>query len=227
MFLAYPVIRGMYMSLFDWGIFGPNEFVGIDNYTALFQDTRFWRAVRNTFFYTALYVPLVVMISLALAALLKKSLLGIAVIRTFFFLPLTINVAVAAIAIQWLLAPQIGILNRFLSLLHLPNQSWLDQPGWAMFAVVLVTIWMSAGFNIIIFLAGLENIPQELYEAATIDGSNAWQDFIFITVPLLRSVTLLVAVLSLIGALQVFGEVYLLTQGGPFGSTEVLTLSSL
>lgn len=140
-----------------------------------------------------------------------------------FFLPLVINVAVAAIAVGWIIDPNIGMLNRFLSILNLPTQSWLQQPGWAMLAVSLVTVWTSAGFNVIIYLAALENIDKQLYEAASLDGSNAFQNLIYITAPLLRPITLLITVLSLVLALQVFGEVYLLTNGGPFGSTTVLT----
>lgn len=221
--LAYPIVRGVYISLFDWGIFGPRGFMGFGNYLQLFEDARFWRAFWNTLFFTALYVPLVVVLSLLLAVLLQPRIAGISLFRTVFFLPLVINVAVAAIAVGWIIDPQIGMLNRLLSLAGLPTQAWLSQPGWAMLAVSLVTIWTSAGFNIIIYLAALDNIDPQLYEAASLDGSSAFQNLIYITAPLLRPITLLITVLSLVLALQVFGEVYLLTDGGPFGSTTVLT----
>ena len=221
--LAYPILRGVYMSLFDWGIFGPKDFLGLGNYIELLNDPRFWSALQNTLFFAVLYVPLVVVLSLVLAVLLHKSLPGMGLFRTSVFLPLVINVAVAAIAVDWIIDPQIGMLNRLLDLAHLPTQAWLQKPGWAMLAVSFVTIWTSAGFNVIIYLAGLENIPDELYEAANLDGSNAFQNLVYITAPLLRPITLLITVLSITLALQVFGEVYLLTDGGPFGSTRVLT----
>ena len=221
--LAYPILRGVYMSLFDWGIFGPRDFLGLGNYIGLLNDPRFWSALQNTLFFAVLYVPLVVVLSLVLAVLLHKSLPGMGLFRTSVFLPLVINVAVAAIAVDWIIDPQIGMLNRLLELAHLPTQAWLQKPGWAMLAVSFVTIWTSAGFNVIIYLAGLENIPDELYEAANLDGSNAFQNLVYITAPLLRPITLLITVLSITLALQVFGEVYLLTDGGPFGSTRVLT----
>ncbi len=222
LFLGYPIVRGFYMSMFDWGIMGPREFLGLGNYIELFGDNRFWRVLGNSLFFTVLYVPPVVIISLLLAVLLHKNIPGISFFRSAFFLPIVINVSVSAIAINWVMNPQIGLLNRVLQGVGLPTQSWLSQPGWAMVVVSMVVIWSSAGFNIIIFLAGLENIPQELYEAAQVDGSTPWHTLIHITVPLLSPVTLLVAVLSMIGSLQVFGEIFLLTGGGPFGSTTVL-----
>jgi ABC-type sugar transport system permease subunit len=223
LFLGYPILRALYISLFEWGIFGPVRFVGLENYTGLFGNDAFWRSLWNTLFYTILFVPSVVLISLLLAVLLKRNLPGMPLFRTAFFWPMVINVAVAAIAVQWILQPQFGMLNRFLTIANLPTQTWLNQPGWAMVAVAMVSIWTSSGFNIIIFLAGLENIPQELYDAAMVDGSNAWHNLLHITVPLLKPVTLLVTILSLVQALMVFGEVFVLTQGGPFGSTKVLT----
>lgn len=222
LFLGYPIIRGFYMSLFDWGIMGPREFLGLGNYISLFSDDRFWRVLGNSLLFTVLYVPPVVILSMLLAVLLHGYLPGISIFRSAFFLPIVINVSVSAIAIQWVMDPQIGLLNRLLDGVGIPPQRWLTQPGWAMLVVSLVVIWSSAGFNIIIFLAGLENISSEIYEAAQVDGSTPWHTFIYITIPLLRPVTLLVAVLSMIGSLQVFGEIFLLTGGGPFGSTTVL-----
>lgn len=221
-FMIYPIVRGVYISFFDWGIFGPLEFTGLRNYLDLLRYESFWRALYNTLFFTLLSVPPVVVIALLLAVLLNGSIRGIWLFRLIFFLPIVINVATAAIAIQWLLDPVTGILNRLLEAIHLPKQSWLIQPGWAMMAVSMVSIWGSAGFYTVIYLAGLTNIPREYYEAAMIDGGNAWHQLVHITVPLLRPVTLLVTILAMVSALQVFGEVYMLTGGGPYGSTRVL-----
>ena len=222
LFLGYPIVRGFYMSMFDWGIMGPREFLGLGNYINLFSDDRFWRVLGNSLLFTVLYVPPVVILSMLLAVLLHGHLPGISIFRSAFFLPIVINVSVSAIAIQWMMDPQIGLLNRILDTVGLPPQRWLTQQGWAMLVVSMVVIWSSAGFNIIIFLAGLENISPEIYEAAQVDGSTPWYTFTRITVPLLRPMTLLVTVLSMISSLQVFGEIFLLTGGGPFGSTTVL-----
>jgi len=223
-FLAYPIVRGVYISLFDWGIFGPNAFLGLANYRDLFTDERFLQSLGATATLALIYVPMMLAVSLLLAVLLHRALPGIAIFRTVFFLPIVINVAAAAIAVGWVIDPEIGVLNRLLGLVGLPGQAWLSQPVSALFAVSLVTLWINAGFMIIILLAGLENIPDELYEAARIDGSNPLQNLIYITIPMLRPILLLVAILSIIDAFQVFGEVHILTEGGPFGSTHVLTL---
>lgn len=221
-FLGYPIVRGFYMSLFDWGIMGPREFVGLENYVDLFGDDRFWRVIGNSLTFVVMYVPAVVAISLLLAILLDKFFPGISLFRAAFFLPIVINLSVSAIAIRWIMDSQIGLLNRVLTGLNIPPQTWLNQQGWAMLVVVLVVIWSSAGFNIIIFLAGLRNISEEIYDAAMVDGSTGWNTTWHITIPLMRPVILLVTVLATIGAFQVFGEIFVLTGGGPFGSTTVL-----
>lgn len=221
-FLAYPIVRGMYISLFDWGIFGARDFLGIGNYIRLFQSSRFWRIFNNTLFFAAIFVPMSVILSLILAILLKAQTPGIGVYRTLFYLPLVINVSVAAIAISWILNPQVGVLNRMLGMMNLPRQVWLQRAGWATMVVAIAMMWRTAGISIIIFLAGLGGIPKELYEVAQTDGAKVWQSLLFITLPLLKPVILLVSVLSTVQALQVFGEIYILTDGGPYGSTSVL-----
>lgn len=223
-FIAYPVGRAFYMSLFDWGIFGPNAFIGLDNYVSLFRDRRFWSSFWVTGAFAAMYVPMIVVVSLLLAVLLHRKLPGIAIFRTAFFLPIVINVAVAAIAFNWLLEPNIGFVDQVLGLVGLPGQNWLAQPGWALFAISLVALWINVGFMVIILLAGLENIPDEIYEAARLDGSQPIHDLIYITIPLLRPILLIVIVLSIVHAFQIFGEVLIMTQGGPFGSTTVMTM---
>lgn len=223
-FLGYPIVRAVWISLFDWGIFGPNEFVGLDNYVSLFTDDRFWSSFFITSTFALIYVPMVMVLSVVLAVLLHSKLPAIGIFRTIIFFPLVVNVAVAAIAFKWLLETEVGTINVLLHSLGLPGQSWLQQPGWALFAISLVTLWINAGFMVIILLAGLENIPDDLYEAARLDGSNAIQDLVYITIPLLMPIMLIVMVLSIVHAFQVFGEVLIITNGGPFGSTTVLTM---
>lgn len=223
-FLGYPIVRAIYISFFDWGIFGPNGFVGLGNYTSLFADSRFWNSLLTTTQFALIFVPMIMVISTVLAVLLHRKLPGIAIFRTAFFFPLVVNVAVASIAFKWLFEPQAGTINQILRAFNLPDQSWLSEPGWALLAIALITLWINVGFMVIILLAGLENIPDDLYEAANLDGSNAIQDFFFITLPLLKPILLIIMILSLVQAFQVFGEVLIMTGGGPFGSTEVLTM---
>lgn len=223
-FAAYPVGRAIYMSLFDWGIFGPNAFVGLGNYHSLFQDARFWGSVGVTTSFAAIYVPLIVISSLLIAVLLHRKLPGIAIFRTAFFIPIVINVAVAAIAFNWLLEPNVGLVDQVLNFFGLPGQRMLSQPGWALLAIAFVALWTQTGFMVIILLAGLENIPDDIYEAAKLDGSRPFHDLFYITIPLLRPILLIVMVLSIVHAFQVFGEVFIITQGGPYGSTTVMTM---
>jgi ABC-type sugar transport system permease subunit len=223
-FLGYPILRAFYISLWDWGIFGPNAFVGIGNYIDLAQSDRFWNSFFTTVRFAAIYVPMIMVVSVVLAVLLHRKLPAIEIFRTAIFFPLVVNVAVASIAFKWLFEPQAGTINQLLRLLHLPDQAWLSDPSWALVAIALITLWINVGFMVIILLAGLENIPDELYEAAHLDGSNPLQDFFYITLPMLRPIMLIVMILSLVQAFQVFGEVLIMTQGGPFGSTEVMTM---
>ncbi len=223
-FIAYPVGRAFYMSLFDWGIFGPNGFEGLGNYTALFSDQRFWSSLWVTTFFSLIYVPLMMVISVVLAVMLHRALPGIGIFRTAFFLPIVINTAVAAIAFQWLFEPGIGTIDTVLKFLGLPGQRWMSQPGWALLVISLVALWTNVGFMVIILLAGLENIPDEIYDASKLDGSSPFRDLIHITVPLLRPIMLIVMILSIVQSFQIFGEVLIITDGGPFGSTTVLTL---
>lgn len=223
-FIGYPIGRAIFISFHDWGIFGPNGFVGFGNYIALFNESRFWRSLMTTTQFALIFVPMIMVVSVVLAVLLHRSLPGIGLFRTAFFIPLVVNVAVASIAFKWLFEPQAGIINKMLRMIGLPDQTWLNEPGWALLAVAFIALWGSVGFMVIILLAGLENIPDDLYEAAELDGSNAFQNFFFITLPLLKPIMLIVMILSLISAFQVFGEVLIMTQGGPFGSTEVLTI---
>jgi len=223
-FAAYPVGRAIYMSLFDWGIFGPNAFVGLSNYLSLFEDARFWSSVGVTSAFAVMYVPMIMVVSLLIAVLLHRKLPGITLFRTAFFIPIVINVAVAAIAFNWLLEPDVGLVDQVLNAVGLPGQTMLSQPGWALFAIAIVALWTQTGFMVIILLAGLENIPDDLYEAARLDGTRPIHDLVYITIPLLRPILLIVMVLSIIHAFQIFGEVFIMTQGGPYGSTTVMTM---
>lgn len=222
-FLLIPIVFSLYLSVHEWSRpdFLGAPFVGLQNYIDLLSDEPFWRSMQNTAIYTVLSVPLGMAVSLALAVAVNRRLPGINVFRAIFFLPvITSWVAVSVIWIT-LLSPDAGVLNYFFQSLGLPKQHWLDDPNWAMFAIVVITIWKGAGFQMVIWLAGLQAIPKELQEAAAIDGAGKWRSFWHVTLPLLFPTTFFLAVTGVIGGFQVFTPMYVITEGGPFGSTDV------
>ncbi len=224
-FVFWPIVQSFLLSFQHWkfGADAVQEWAGFDNYSRMLDDERVWGAFRNTLYYTALTVPLGIIIPLALAVALNKRLPARSLIRAAFFLPVIASFAVIAIVWSFLLDPDIGLLSYWLRLLHLPVSSWLRDPTWAMPAVILVSVWKTIGFNMVIFLAGLQGISESYYEAAQLDGAGAWQQFWKITLPQLRPTTLFVLVISIIGAFQVFDPVYVLTpRGGPLFSTETV-----
>lgn len=223
-FLVIPIVFSLYLSFRDWN--GPQfqdaPFIGFDNYRFMRGDTRFWNAMRNSAYYTLLSVPLGMAISLLIAVVMNQKLRGVYLFRTLFFMPVISSwVAVSVIWIT-LLDPNVGIVNWVLGLVGIEPVSWLDDPRWAMPALVMIAIWKSAGFSMVIWLAGLQAIPQELQEAAAIDGANRWQSFWRITLPLLAPTTFFLAITGVIGSFQVFAPMYVITEGGPLDSTNVV-----
>ena len=202
-----------FVSLTQWDILTPLRWVGFDNYRELLNDTSFRRALWNTTYYTLLSVPLGVLVSLVLALALNTKLRFRSIYRLIFFLPvLTMPVAIGVVW-TWIYNPDFGLLAQLLGPLGLPRIRWLTDPATAMPSLVLMAVWHGSGFGMIIFLAGLQNIPREFYEAAHIDGANGRQRFRFITLPLLSPTMFFVAVTSLISAFQVFDIVYAITAG--------------
>jgi len=223
LFLVIPLVFSLYLSFTDWR--GTNfysaPFVGTANYEFMLGDRRWWNAMANSGYYTLLSVPLGMAASLLIALVMNMKLRGVNLFRTLFFMPVISSwVAVSVIWIT-LLDPQAGLVNYALQSLGLPTVNWLGDPASAMPSLVLITIWKGAGFNMVIWLAGLQAIPQEMYEAAAIDGANSWQSFWRITLPLLKPTTFFLAITGVIGSFQVFSPVYVITGGGPRGSTDV------
>ncbi|NPV68342.1 MAG: sugar ABC transporter permease [Anaerolineae bacterium] len=223
LFLVVPLVFSLYLSFTDWR--GTNfynaPFIGTANYEFMLGDRRWWNAMANSGYYTLLAVPLGMMISLMIALVMNMKLRGVNLFRTLFFMPVISSwVAVSVIWIT-LLDPQAGIVNYTLKSLGLPTVNWLGDPASAMPSLVMITIWKGAGFNMVIWLAGLQAIPQELYEAAAIDGAGSWQSFWRITLPLLKPTTFFLAITGVIGSFQVFSSVYVITGGGPRGATDV------
>lgn len=223
-FLLIPLVFSLYLSFTNWR--GPNlqnaPFIGLENYQYLFGDRRFWEAMRNTAYYTVLYVPGVMLASLLVALVMNQKLKGVYFFRTLFYMPVISSWVAVSIIWITLLDPQVGILNYVLQELGLGKANWLGDPSTAMIAIVIISIWKNLGFQMVIWLAGLQAIPEELHEAAAIDGADRTQTFFRITLPLLAPTTFFLAITGVIGSFQVFSPIYVITGGGPRGSTDVV-----
>lgn len=218
----YPVFYNVLLSFTNYDLFSPIKFVGIDNYRDVFSQDVNVKAIRNTLYFTVGAVPIGTALALVIAALLNQPIRGRIVYRTMYYLPVITSVVVSAMIWRWIYSPQFGLLNYFLRSLGLPEQTWLSDPKLALPSLIIITIWGSIGGNMIIFLAALQDIPEELREAAAIDGAKGWETFLYIVVPLLRPVILFVVVTFSIAIFRNFGIIFLLTQGGPQNTTNTL-----
>lgn len=219
-FLVYPALYAFRMSFYDWQVLGESEFVGLENYRRFFEMPNVRLAVQNTLYYTALNVPGTLAVSLFVALLLNAEIRARAWFRVLFYLPVISSDVAVSLLWKWIYwAGERGMLNHLIGLLGVPPQDWLGDPRLAMPAIVLLTIWKGMGANVLIFLAGLQSIPPELYEAATMDGAGLWARFRHVTWPLLRPVTLIVLLLLTIASLQVFTPAFVMTGGGPANRT--------
>ena len=223
-FHLFPMFYALWISLFNWDMITPKTFIGLKNYANLLTEVEFWKALGVTFYYVAVSVPLGLGIALFFALLLQKGLKFLGLYRTAFFLPYITSITAISIVWLWIYNPNpYGLLNWFLSLLHISPKKWLQSPGLAMPAVILFLIWKNLGFNIVIFLTRLQNINKSYYEAAEMDGATKLQQFRFITWPLLGSTTVFLLTVSVIYAFQIFPSIYVLTPtGGPNGATTTI-----
>jgi putative chitobiose transport system permease protein len=221
----YPALQAFYLSFTQYGfdITQPPQWVGLENFQRLWGDRTFWRTLRNTVVYLIGVVPILVFVPLILAILVNQALPGIRWFRAAYYTPVVISMVVAGIAWRWLYS-ETGLLNQFLRWSHLSQDGipWLTSPQMALFSVMAVTVWKGLGYYMVIYLAGLQAIPADLYEAGAIDGSDGWRRHVDITIPLMRPYLFLVAVISAISATKVFEEVYIMTQGGPRNSSKTL-----
>ncbi|MFQ5796032.1 MAG: carbohydrate ABC transporter permease [Candidatus Bipolaricaulia bacterium] len=215
---VYPVAKAFYYSFTDYDVLSPPIWVGIANYQEIVQDDLFWKSLWNTFFYTALAVPISLVISLGLALLVNRKLPGIEIYRTAFFLPSVTPIVAFSILWIWLLHPGFGLINWLLSLVGLNGLGWLSDPRWSKPAIILMAQW-GTGATMLIFLGGLQTIPKQLYEAAEIDGASLWRRFIHVTLPMLSPTILLNLILQTIFSLQIFTQGFIMTGGGPLDST--------
>jgi multiple sugar transport system permease protein len=229
-FFFLPVIAGLLLSLTDFDIYAIGaldtaRFVGLGNYRDLLNSTLFWTALKNTLYFVLVGGPLSVAISLAAAVLLNSPRLRFRpFFRTVYFAPVVTTLVAVAIVWRYLYHPRYGLLNHILGWVGIEPIDWLGDPHWSMPAIIILSIWKNFGYNMLIFLAGLQTIPEELYEAASIDGAGPWRSFFHITFPSLGPVFLFVAVTTMIGYFQLFAEPYVMTQGGPLRSTTSLVL---
>ena len=223
-FLLIPLVFSLYLSFTNWR--GPNlqnaPFIGLENYQYLLRDRLFWEAMQHTAYYTVLYVPGVMIASLLVALVMNQKLRAVYFFRTLFYMPVISSWVAVSIIWITLLDPQVGILNYVLQQVGLAPANWLGDPSTAMIAIVIISIWKNLGFQMVIWLAGLQAIPVELQEAAAIDGANRTQTFFRITLPLLAPTTFFLAITGVIGSFQVFSPIYVITGGGPRGSTDVV-----
>jgi multiple sugar transport system permease protein len=211
---AGPILATLGISFTEWDLLTPPKLVGLDNFADLLANDRFWTALRNTIWYTVLSVPLGMVLALAIALGLDQAIRGIAWIRTMYFLPLVTSSVAVGLVWLWIYAPTGGLLNEALGWVGVPPQRWTTDPVWAMPAIVVMSVWQSLGINIIIFLAGLQAIPREYHDAASVDGAGRRARFRHVTLPLLTPSIFFTGILALIGSLQVFDQVYVLARPG-------------
>jgi multiple sugar transport system permease protein len=229
-FFALPVLGALLLSFTDFDIYSiadpaSTRFIGLRNYRDLAANPVFWIALRNTLYYVAVGGPLSVLVSLAAALLLNSRLVRFRpLFRSAYFAPWVTTLVAVALVWRYIYHPQYGLLNAALGALGAGRMDWLGDPRWAMPAIILLSIWKNFGYNMLIFLAGLQNIPDSLYEAAELDGAGAWHRFRHITLPMLGPTFLFVGVVTMIAAFQIFSEPYVMTQGGPLKSTLTLML---
>lgn len=219
MFVFVPIIASLVIAFTDWDILTTPHFVGIDNFVRLLSDKDFWYYLYNTLYFM-LGIPFGMIVSLGLAMLLNQKLRGIIFFRTIYFLPVVSSMVACALVWRWIYNPDFGLLNSFLRWIGVVNPPlWLSSTGWAKPALIIMGIWSNAGYNMLLYLAALQSVPEELYESSAIDGANGLERFWYITLPSLSFVNFFIIIMGIISAFQAFGVQYVMTQGGPAGST--------
>ena len=225
-FVLGPALYGMWISLHEWDYMLPNKpFVGLENYSDLFDRESvvygdFWQSMRATAVFTVASVPLLVVVPLGVALLLNRDFRGRNVFRAIYLAPFVLGIAVVGVLWRFLLDRNIGFVNYVLGSVGLPDDTaWLTSMPWAWVSLVVLTVWWTMGFNAIIYLAGLQDVPRQLYEAARIDGASRWQEFRYVTLPSLRPVMLFVVTITILASANMFGQSYLVTQGAPGNET--------
>jgi multiple sugar transport system permease protein len=229
-FMLIPILVSLTLSFTDFNVFAIYDwsnasFIGFENYNNLMKDPLFWKALLNTLYALVVAMPLTIILALSFAALLNRETTYFKnFFKVSFYLPSITNTVAIAIVWSWMLNPDYGLINWFLGLIGIQGPNWLGDPAWAMPSVIMLVVWKAVGYNIILFTAGLQNIPDYLYEAAELDGASKFQKFLHVTIPSLRPTIFFVTVMTIIGYLQLFEEPYMLTGGGPLDSTLSIVL---
>lgn len=221
-FTLVPVVFSLILAFMKWDSFSTPEFVGLQNFTRMLSDDTFWISLKNTFLYTIGVVPLTLVCSLGLAILLNQKIKGVKFFRTAFFFPYVTSLVAIAVVWSMLFHPTMGPINQFLRVVIENPPGWLSSSDWALTAIIIVSVWRGMGYYMILYLAGLQGISKELYEAAAMDGANKWKQFIHITVPALRPTTFFVTIMLVINCFKIFDLVQVMTDGGPGRATNVL-----
>jgi putative chitobiose transport system permease protein len=213
-FLFIPLIAAIYLSFTDYDLLTRPEWEGLDNYWRLFNDPLFWRGLRNSFIYLVV-TPILIVLSIALAIVVNRNLRGIYIFRTIYYIPAVTSVVAVGMIFEFVFAEPAGLINGFLRSVGLIDRpiNFLTHPDYTLISIMLVTIWRGIGFYMIIFLAALQSVPEELYEAAAIDGANRFQQHLYVTIPGIRPSIIFVAIISSISALKVFEEIWVMTDG--------------
>lgn len=222
-FMAYPLYYIVYLSFFKWNLVDIDKtFIGFGNFQRMFNDQTFVNSLLQTLHFTAGKVILSAIAALLIAILLNQKIKGVTFVRGFFYSPVVVSMIAAAMIWSYLFDSQFGPLTQIIQSMGLTSPRWLDDPNWAMNSIVIMSVWKNMGYYAVIYLAGLQGIGEEYYEAASIDGATGIKKFIHITWPLLMPATMLVVIMSMIHAFQVFAQVYVMTSGGPVGRTSVI-----
>ena len=222
-FVAIPIVWSFLLTFQKWSIIAPGAWIGASNYEKLFtRDLDYWNAFRNTAIFAVIKVPVSVFLSLIVAVVMNRKFAGVNVFRTIFFLPVIVSTVAISVIWLWLYDRDWGLINFGLRYLGITGPDWLGNPNLALYSVIIVSIWKDIGYMMVIYLAGLQGISTDFYNAARVDGASGWQLFWKITVPLIAPTTFFLAITSFIGALQVFSIVLAMTNGGPVKATEVV-----
>jgi len=225
---AYPFVHAFYISMTRWDGFTEPLFIGLDNFRRIMSDDTVWSALRNNVVFMIFTSTLKVALGFMIAIFLRDKFRGVSFFRTIFFLPVVMSFVAVGLIWRFIFNPNLGLINGLLFQLGLSNPRdpilWLGNPTLAMFSIILVDVWRWTGFHVVLFMAGLQTIPNELYEAAVVDGATEWKKFLYITLPMMKGMTMTNFVFCLTGALSVFDLVMTMTAGGPYGSTRVIAL---
>jgi ABC-type sugar transport system permease subunit len=219
-FLVWPIAYGLYMSMTGKSLTGANDdVIGFANYAEAFADADMWHSLGNTLYFTVISTVPLVLVALAMAALVNIGLPAQWLWRLSYFAPYLLASTVVSLFFTWMYNPQLGLINDTLTKIGLPRVAWLNNPDVAMWAIVIATVWWTVGFNFLLYLAAMQNIPHQHYEAASLDGAGAWRQFFSITLPQLSPTTVMIIILQILASLKIFDQVYQMTAGGPGGST--------